>query len=476
MTMAMKLYDSKAQSLREFTPVHPGQVGMYVCGPTVQGAPHVGHLRSALVYDILRRWLEVKGLAVTMVRNVTDIDDKVLEKARGTGEQWWALAYRFEQEFNAAYRSLGIAAPTYEPRATGHIAEMLELIARLIAAGYAYPAEDGSADVYFAASKWAAYGELTNQRIEDMADDAEISVRGKRDPRDFTLWKASKPGEPATAAWATPYGAGRPGWHLECSAMATRYLGAEFDIHGGGLDLRFPHHENELAQSRAAGDAFANFWLHNGLVNIGGQKMSKSLGNSVFAADLFAQSRPIAARYFLGSAHYRSVLDLHDSALAEAESAMARIEGFVARASRKLGERRFESAGERYGQLPTAFITAMDEDLNLPAALAALHDAVRTGNAALDSANDAAAAVELSAVIAMLDVLGLNPTAEAWVATAGDSDEAAALDRLIRSLIEERATARSNKDFSRSDAIRDQLKAAGIQLEDAANATNWSIN
>ena len=476
MTMAMKLYDSKAQSLREFTPLHPGQVGMYVCGPTVQGAPHVGHLRSALVYDILRRWLEVKGLAVTMVRNVTDIDDKVLEKARETGEQWWALAYRFEQEFNAAYRSLGIAAPTYEPRATGHIAEMLELIARLIAAGYAYPAEDGSADVYFAASKWAAYGELTNQRIEDMADDAEISVRGKRDPRDFTLWKASKPGEPATAAWATPYGAGRPGWHLECSAMATRYLGAQFDIHGGGLDLRFPHHENELAQSRAAGDAFANFWLHNGLVNIGGQKMSKSLGNSVFAADLFAQSRPIAARYFLGSAHYRSVLDLHDSALAEAESAMARIEGFVARASRKLGERRFESASERYGQLPTAFITAMDEDLNLPAALAALHDAVRTGNAALDSANDAAAAVELSAVIAMLDVLGLNPTAEAWASTAGDSDEAAALDRLIRSLIEERATARSNKDFSRSDAIRDQLKAAGIQLEDAANATNWSIN
>jgi len=476
MTMAMKLYDSKAQSLREFTPLHPGQVGMYVCGPTVQGAPHVGHLRSALVYDILRRWLEVKGLAVTMVRNVTDIDDKVLEKARETGEQWWALAYRFEQEFNAAYRSLGIAAPTYEPRATGHIAEMLELIARLIAAGYAYPAEDGSADVYFAASKWAAYGELTNQRIEDMADDAEISVRGKRDPRDFTLWKASKPGEPATAAWATPYGAGRPGWHLECSAMATRYLGAQFDIHGGGLDLRFPHHENELAQSRAAGDAFANFWLHNGLVNIGGQKMSKSLGNSVFAADLFAQSRPIAARYFLGSAHYRSVLDLHDSALAEAESAMARIEGFVARASRKLGERRFESASERYGQLPTAFITAMDEDLNLPAALAALHDAVRTGNAALDSANDAAAAVELSAVIAMLDVLGLNPTAEAWASTAGDSDEAAALDRLIRSLIEERATARSNKDFSRSDAIRDQLKAVGIQLEDAANATNWSIN
>ena len=469
----MNLYDSKSQALRAFTPIKAGQVGMYVCGPTVQGAPHVGHLRSALVYDILRRWLAAKGLEVTMVRNVTDIDDKVLEKATESGENWWALAYRFEQEFNAAYRELGIAAPTYEPRATGHIPEQIALIERLIEAGYAYRAEDGSADVYFAASKWAAYGELTNQRIDDMVDDAEAAVRGKRDPRDFTLWKAAKAGEPETATWQTPFGAGRPGWHLECSVMSTRYLGSNFDIHGGGLDLRFPHHENELAQSRAAGDEFANYWLHNGLVNVGGQKMSKSLGNSVFAADLFASSRPIAARYFLGSAHYRSVLDLHEGALAEAETAMTRIEGFVARATRKAAAPVFAAVSDVYAHLPAGFVAAMDEDLNLPAALAALHEQVRAGNAALDVGG--AAADELAAVVAMLEVLGLNPLASTWSQTKGSSADAA-LEALVDSLIAQRNEARANKDFSRSDSIRDQLKAAGIVLEDAADATNWSIS
>ena len=469
----MNLYDSKAQSLRAFVPIRAGEVGMYVCGPTVQGAPHVGHLRSALVYDILRRWLTAKGLRVTMVRNVTDIDDKVLEKAAESGEAWWALAYRFEQEFNAAYRALGIDAPSYEPRATGHIPEQIALIERLIAAGYAYQAEDGSADVYFAASKWAAYGELTNQRIDDMVDDSEVALRGKRDARDFTLWKAAKPGEPETAVWQTPFGAGRPGWHLECSAMSTRYLGSNFDIHGGGLDLRFPHHENELAQSRAAGDEFANYWLHNGLVNVAGQKMSKSLGNSVFAADLFAQTRPIAARYFLGSAHYRSVLDLHDTALAEAEAAMSRIEGFVARAARKNASPAVVSPATAYALLPAGFVAAMDEDLNLPAALAALHEQVRAGNANLDAGGDAAA--EYASVLAMLEVLGLNPNASVWAA-GGTSAADPALEALVASLIEERNAARANKDFSRSDSIRDQLKAAGIQLEDGADGTNWSIS
>ena len=473
---AMNLYDSKAQALRAFAPLKAGEVGIYVCGPTVQGAPHVGHLRSALVYDILQRWLSAKGLRVTLVRNVTDIDDKVLEKAAESGEQWWALAYRFEQEFNSAYRALGIQAPTYEPRATGHITEMLDLIDRLIAAGYAYQATDGSADVYFAASKWSEYGELTNQRIDDMVDDAEGQLRGKLDARDFTLWKSAKPGEPGSASWPTRFGVGRPGWHLECSAMSTKYLGSKFDIHGGGLDLRFPHHENELAQSRAAGDDFANFWLHNGLVNVGGQKMSKSLGNSVFASDLFNQARPIAARYFLGSAHYRSVLDLHDSALAEAEAAVSRIEGFVARAQRKLGTVEFGTTHDRYLALPGAFVAAMDEDLNLPAALASLHEAVRAGNAALDAGEDAAARVELTSAVAMLDVLGLNPGSSAWSGSSNGSAEATALDSLMQSLIAERNAARANKDFARSDAIRDQLKAAGIQLEDAADATNWSIS
>ena len=265
---------------------------MYVCGPTVQSSPHVGHLRSALVYDQLRRWLSVSGSEVTLVRNVTDIDDKVLDNAKETGEQWWALAYRFELAFNQAYAALQIAPPTYEPRATAAIPEMLDLIERLIAAGYAYQAEDGSADVYFAASKWAKYGELTNQKIDDMAPDAEVALRGKRDPRDFALWKAHKAGDAQSAAWNTRFGAGRPGWHIECSAMATKYLGAQFDIHGGGLDLRFPHHENEIAQSEAAGYGFAKRWLHNAWVTASGEKMSKSLGNSLQVHELLKTAKP----------------------------------------------------------------------------------------------------------------------------------------------------------------------------------------
>ena len=471
----MKLFDSKSQSLRDFAPLKPGQVGMYVCGPTVQGAPHVGHLRSALVYDLLRRWMMAKGLKVTLVRNVTDIDDKVLEKSVEAGEQWWALAYRFEQEFNAAYRRLGILAPTYEPRATASIPEMLALIERLIEAGYAYQATDGSANVYFMSAKWVRYGELTNQRLEDMIDDGESQHSGKLDARDFALWKAAKPTEPESASWSTRFGAGRPGWHIECSAMATKYLGAAFDIHGGGLDLRFPHHENELAQSAAAGDAFANFWLHNGLVNVGGQKMSKSLGNSVFAEDLFAGTRAIAARYFLSSAHYRSVLDLHEGALGEAESAVARIEGFLARAKSKFGAPIFELPSEQYRALPNTFVSAMDDDLNLPMALAALHEAVRRGNASFDSGDLAAAQVEQRAVAAMVEVLGINPDSSAWVGEGAGSKGEQVLANLIEALIAERAQARASKDFSRSDSIRDQLAAAGVLLEDAADGTNWSI-
>ena len=473
---SMKLFDSKSQSLRDFAPLKPGHVGMYVCGPTVQGAPHVGHLRSALVYDLLRRWMMAKGLEVTLVRNVTDIDDKVLEKAAQSGEPWWALAYRFEQEFSAAYRRLGILAPTYEPRATASIPEMLALIERLIEAGYAYQSTDGSADVYFMSAKWARYGELTNQRIDDMIDDGEVQRTGKLDARDFALWKAAKQGEPESASWQTRFGAGRPGWHIECSAMATKYLGSHFDIHGGGLDLRFPHHENELAQSAAAGDAFANFWLHNGLVNVGGQKMSKSLGNSVFADDLFATTRPIAARYFLSSAHYRSVLDLHEGALGDAEAAVSRVEGFLARAKSKFGAPSFELPSESYRALPDAFVSAMDDDLNLPMALAALHEAVRRGNASIDSGDLAAATLEQRAVTAMVDVLGLNPEDAAWAGSGSESKGDQVLAHLVEALIAERAQARANKDFSRSDSIRDQLAAAGILLEDAADGTNWSID
>jgi cysteinyl-tRNA synthetase len=475
--VSLSLFDSRAQAVRAFEPIAAGKVGIYLCGPTVQGLPHVGHLRSALVYDQLRRWLTVKGLDVTLVRNVTDIDDKVLENAKVTGEQWWALAYRFELEFNRAYAALQIAPPTYEPRATAAIPEMLDLIDRLMAAGYAYQAEDGSADVYFAASNWANYGELTNQKIDDMAPDADVELRGKRDARDFALWKAHKAGDPSSASWNTRFGAGRPGWHIECSAMATKYLGSQFDIHGGGLDLRFPHHENELAQSSAAGDAFANFWLHNGLVNVSGQKMSKSLGNSIFAADLLAAARPIVVRYYLGSAHYRSVLDYHEGVLDEAESAVARIETFVEKAIRRLGStsamRADLNSDELRAALPAAFAKAMDEDLAMPAALAVVHDEVRSGNSAIDAGDDGALKTALDAVLAMTTVLGINPLDWAVGANSGNDK---ALDNLIQALIEERKAARADKDFARSDAIRNQLQAAGITLEDAADGTHWSVN
>ena len=489
--MSLSLYDSHSQSVRAFEPLVPGKVGIYLCGPTVQSEPHVGHLRSALVYDQLRRWLSAKGLDVTLVRNVTDIDDKVLANAVERGQEWWALAYQMELEFNAAYRALAITPPTYEPRATASIPEMLALIERLIAAGYAYQAEDGSADVYFAASKWAAYGELTNQKIEDMADAGEDpstssgAGRGKRDARDFTLWKAAKPGEPASATWQTRFGAGRPGWHIECSAMSTKYLGSHFDIHGGGLDLRFPHHENELAQSRAAGDRFANFWLHNGLVNVAGNKMSKSLGNSIYAADLLNQGNPLVIRYWLGSAHYRSVLDYSPTVIGEAEAALERVTGFLKRSTEVAGaaasidaiaQNNLKALAALYGNLPAAFVAAMDDDLSIPSALAAVYEAVRAGNTAIDVGDSAVVAANAVAVRSMLAVLGIDPLAPEWNEAGADSSEHAALDSLIQTLIAERNSARANKDFARADAIRDQLTAAGVVLRDGSDTTHWSVN
>ena len=481
--MSLFLYDSKTQTQRQFAPLTAGKVGIYLCGPTVQSEPHVGHLRSALVYDQLRRWLTVKGLEVTLVRNVTDIDDKVLTNAVDRGLDWWALAYQMELVFNEAYRALRIAPPTYEPRATGSIPEMLALIERLIAAGYAYQATDGSANVYFAASKWAAYGELTNQKLDDLADATEGEGTGKLDARDFTLWKATKAGEPATAAWDSRFGKGRPGWHIECSAMSTKYLGGAFDIHGGGLDLRFPHHENELAQSRAAGDQFANFWLHNGLVNVAGQKMSKSLGNSVYAADLLAAGSPLAVRFWLGSANYRSTLDYSETSITEAQANVDRISTFLDRGYRAVGEGSdwFAVAAtplQHLAQfLPAAFVAAMDEDLNIPVALATIFDSVRAGNAAIDAGDSAAVKQHIQQVRAMLSVLGIDPMASEWATAAtGNQAEHQALDALIQSLLQQRQDARANKDFARADEIRNQLSAAGIVLSDSADATHWSVN
>ena len=470
--MTIRLYDTKAQALKDFVPLVDGQVGIYVCGPTVQSSPHIGHLRSALVYDIWRRWLAYRGFDVTLVRNVTDIDDKILSNAERDHEEWWALAYRFELEFTAGYQRLGILAPTYEPRATASVTEMQAIIQRLIDSGHAYPAADASGDVYFDTASWPAYGELTRQSLTNMEAATDADPRGKRAPQDFALWKGSKPGEPASASWASPWGAGRPGWHIECSAMSSRYLGAQFDIHGGGLDLRFPHHENEIAQSNAAGDAFANYWVHNGLVNVNGQKMSKSLGNSIFASEFLDEARPLVVRYYLGSAHYRSTIDYHDGALLEAEAALDRIESFLDRANRRLEDTRFAGSGAPV--IPTDFADAMDDDLAVPQALAVLHDRVRAGNSALDDEDLGVAAQIRGEVIAMTEVLGINPHSPEWKsASSAPADKA--LGALVERLIEDRNAARGARDFAAADRIRDELAEAGITVEDSPTGTHWSI-
>jgi cysteinyl-tRNA synthetase len=471
--VTVRLYDSREQAVVDLVPLEPGRIGMYVCGPTVQSAPHVGHLRSALVYDLWRRWLTHRGLRVTFVRNVTDIDDKVLDNA-SDAEPWWAVAYRVETAFTQAYSAIGILPPTYEPRATASIPGMQELIVRLLDRGHAYAADDGSGDVYFDVRTWPEYGALTRQRIDDMADAADAETRGKRDPRDFALWKGTKAGEPASASWESPWGPGRPGWHIECSAMSRRYLGPEFDIHGGGLDLRFPHHENELAQSTAAGDAFARHWVHNGLVDVNGQKMSKSLGNFVLADELLAGTRPLAVRYWLASAHYRSTIDYQTGSLVEAEAALDRIEGFLERADRRLAETRWaEEAGA--GEVPDAFGRALDDDLGVPEALAVLHEAVRAGNTALDEGDLEQVAARASAVRAMTGVLGIDPTAPEW-AERGEGAAEAALGALIARMLADRAEARASRDFAVADRIRDELTAAGITIEDAPDGAHWSIS
>jgi cysteinyl-tRNA synthetase len=462
----MKLYDTRSGELREFVPIEKGKVGIYVCGPTVQSEPHIGHLRSALVYDLLARWLTFNGLEVNLVRNVTDIDDKVLEKAQELAVPWLELAERNEQLFRNDFAAIGIQEPEQEPRATGHIPQMLELIEVLVNKGHAYQALDGSADVYFDTKSWPSYGELTNQRLEDM--EGEKPSNKKRNPQDFALWKAAKPTEPETASWISSYGPGRPGWHIECSAMSAHYLGKNFDIHGGGLDLKFPHHENELAQSQAAGAKFANYWIHNGLVTTSGQKMSKSLGNSVTSKELLGLASPAAVRYYLLSAHYRSALDYQAAVLGEAVTALERLHGFLARAQRELAETQF--AMVESASLPVEFEREMNEDLNLPAALAVIHDTVRLGNTQLDAANFPQAHQIRNQVVQMLEVLGLAPSQ--W----SKGTKPRELDAEIELLIAQRNQARENKDFARADEIRDQLKAAGIELSDLPSGTHWSID
>ena len=440
---------------------------MYVCGATVQAAPHVGHIRSGVAFDVLARWLRATGYEVTLVRNVTDIDDKILAKGVTEGRPWWAVAAHYEREFQNAYAILGCTPPTVEPRATGHITQMIELMEQLIAAGHAY-AVDG--DVYFDIRSYKDYGKLSGQKIDDLlpAGDSEGESR-KKDTRDFALWKSAKPGEPA---WPTPWGQGRPGWHIECSAMAHAYLGNSFDIHGGGLDLVFPHHENEVAQSKAAGQDFANFWLHNAWVTTAGEKMSKSLGNSLLVTEVAKRARPIEVRWYLASAHYRSNLEFSDSALGESATAFQRIEGFVKRASAIVGEVDLAKT-----KINSDFAAAMDEDLNVPAALAVLHEVVGNGNTLL-AANTSVKEVSevLASVRKMLDILGVDPLADTWANVGGDSQQLTeVLDHFVKQQIQKRSDAKANKDFATADRIRDELRAAGIALEDTADGARWTL-
>ncbi|MCP2164718.1 cysteinyl-tRNA synthetase [Goodfellowiella coeruleoviolacea] len=439
-----------------------GTASIYVCGATVQGVPHIGHVRGALNFDVLRRWLARDGADVLLVRNVTDIDDKVLAKAAQAGRPWWEWAAQHERAFEAAYDALGCLPPSIAPRATGHVTQMVELMRRLIDAGHAY-AEAG--DVYFSVSSFPEYGQLSGQRLDEVQQGESAGV-GKRDPRDFTLWKGAKPGEPS---WPTPWGPGRPGWHLECSAMATAYLGAEFDIHGGGIDLVFPHHENEQAQSRAAGDPFARYWLHNAWVTMSGEKMSKSLGNVVSIPQMLDRVRAPELRYYLVAPHYRSTIEYSEAALSEAVAAYRRIEGFLRRVVQRVG-------AVAPGALTAEFVAAMDDDLSTPQALAAVHTAVREGNTALDAGDDAAARAAAEAVRAMTGLLGLDPLDPRWAeAVATDAGPRRALGSLVETLLEERQRARKDRDFATADALRDRLEAAGIAVEDTPDGPQWTL-
>ena len=461
--MSLNLYDTASREVSEFKPLVAGEVSMYVCGATVQAAPHIGHVRSGVNFDILRRWLIKSGYKVTFIRNVTDIDDKILQKAVVEGMPWWALAMKYERIFTAAYASLNVLPPTYEPRATGHITQMIELMKALIEKGAAYA--PGNGDVYLEVRKLDRYLTLSRQHLDDLQPAADADETYKKDVRDFALWKAAKPGEPS---WPTPWGAGRPGWHLECSAMAHAYLGETFDIHGGGLDLVFPHHENEIAQSEAAGYGFAKRWLHNAWVTQSGEKMSKSLGNTLQVHEILKDVRGIELRWYLGGAHYRSMLEYSPEALQEAATNFRRIENFLTRATELIG-------AQPTSTISAEFTAAMNDDLAVPAALATISENLRLGNQAITDNDKAAISKNANEIRGALEVLGCDPF-DAAFASSGGSDLTEALDGVIKLALAERASARERKDFAASDAIRDGLAALGITIEDTAQGPRWSIN
>lgn len=518
----LNLYDTASHQVSHFVPLKPGEVGIYVCGATVQSSPHIGHIRAAVAFDIVRRWFLKLGYKVTFVRNVTDIDDKILVKAAAAGQRWWARAYYYEREFTEAYNTLGVLPPTVEPRATGHMSDMIDLIQRILDNGHGYVVTDAdgkpTGNVYFDVASWPHYGELTHQKQTSEVDEAaavadrmgpSVDATGadkynpvdpadaspdKHDPRDFALWKAPKDTDPEDARWSTPFGVGRPGWHIECSAMSHRYLGDGFDIHGGGLDLRFPHHENEMAQTRAAGYPSAARWMHSAWVTAKGEKMSKSLGTGLSVPSVLAEHSAWVVRYALGSVQYRSMLEWSDQALVEAQAAYDRVSNFIERAGVALGGQpsREEVTAVSADDLPADFVAAMNDDVNVSGATAAIFTAIRSGNTLLsqlaDRADSETAKAEvreaLLAVRAMLDTLGLDPLAEPWVSAGAaggaadgtaESPEHAALEALIAEQLNARAEARKAKDFAKADQIRDALTEAGIAIEDGSQGSTWSL-
>jgi len=457
----LRLHDTYTGAVRDFVPLRPGHASIYLCGATVQGLPHIGHVRSGVAFDVLRRWLMAKGFDVAFIRNVTDIDDKILIKAAEAGRPWWEWAATHERAFASAYDALGVLPPSVEPRATGHITQIVELIERLIDTGHAYV---GGGDVYFDVLSIDEYGKLSGHRIDDVHQGEGVGT-GKRDHRDFTLWKGAKPGEPS---WPTPWGRGRPGWHSECVAMAHEYLGAEFDIHCGGMDLVFPHHENEIAQARAAGDGFANFWLHNGWVTMGGEKMSKSLGNVLAIPAVLQRVRPAELRYYLGSAHYRSMLEFSETALQDAAKAYNGIEEFLHRVRTRVGV-----------VLPTTwtekFAAALDDDLAVPAALAEIHAARAEGNRALEAGDHDTALAKAGEIRSMTEILGCDPLDPRWETRDETAAALAAVDVLVAAELQRRDDARRDRDWAGADEIRDRLKAAGIDVTDTADGPQWAL-
>ena len=473
----LRIYNSLTRKKEEFVPIEPGRVRMYVCGMTVYDLCHLGHARVMVVFDLVYRYLRERGYEVDYIRNITDIDDKIINRANERGENFADLTERYISAMHEDADALGILRPTQEPRATAHMDEILAMIQALVNKGHAYVAENG--DVYYAVASFDGYGRLSGKDPAELRAGARVEVgEAKLDPLDFALWKASKPEEPA---WDSPWGAGRPGWHIECSAMSTACLGNHFDIHGGGADLQFPHHENEIAQSEAAcGEPFVNLWMHNGFVRVNEEKMSKSLGNFFTVREILSRYRPEEVRYFILTSHYRSPLNYDDEHLDNARGALTR----MYTALRGLPE--VQAAGEEFFR--ERFHAAMDDDFNTPEAIAVLFDLVREINRvrSRDERSAAALGAELRYLGGVLGILQDDPdaylkgkkvaTMETGRYEHTDQDVEMNIDlsdARIDELIAQRTAARKSKDWAEADRIRDQLQAAGILLEDGAGGTTW---